>query len=170
MQPIEKLLFTPGPLNTSPTVKQAMLMDMGSRDDSFIQLVAEIRAGILKVAGTSTAEGYEVIPIQGSGTFGIEAVLATVVAPEDRILFLVNGAYGRRMVAIAECYGLQHEVYEVPENQLHAPSKVDSILANSRFTHLAGVHCETTTGILNPLAQWGNAARTLTTANSFLTQ
>lgn len=156
----EKLLFTPGPLTTSVSVKQAMLKDMGSRDESFIRLVSEIRDGILKLAGVAREDGYEAVPIQGSGTFGIEALFATVIGPKDRLLILVNGAYGQRMVEIARCHGLVHEVYEVPENAIHERSSVDSMLAGSRFTHLAGVHCETTTGILNPIDHWGAVAKT----------
>jgi 2-aminoethylphosphonate-pyruvate transaminase len=155
----EKLLFTPGPLTTSLSVKQAMLMDMGSRDESFIRIVSEIRAGILKVAGVSREEGFEAIPMQGSGTYGIEAVLATVIGASDRLLVLVNGAYGRRMVEMAKCNGLPHDVYEVPEDAIHDRSSLDAILNRTRFTHLATVHCETTTGILNPIEQWGAAAK-----------
>ena len=155
----EKRLFTPGPINTSSAVKQAMLKDLGSREDAFIQVVSEIRAGILNVAGVSREDGYEAIPIQGSGTYAIEAVLATVVGPDDRLLILVNGAYGQRMVEIAECYRLKHDVYQVQENQIHELSGVESILTSSRFTHLAVVHCETTTGILNPIEQWGTIAK-----------
>ena len=159
MQRTDKRLFTPGPLNTSPTVKQAMLVDLGSRDEQFIQLVAEIRDGILKVAGVSQADGYEAIPMQGSGTFGIESVLSTVIGPNDRLLILINGAYGKRMAQIAECLGLDFVTYEVSENCIHDRSRVESILGESAFTHLAVVHCETTTGILNPVGDWGAVAR-----------
>jgi 2-aminoethylphosphonate-pyruvate transaminase len=155
MVPTEKLLFTPGPLTTSPTVKQAMLKDMGSRDDTFIRLIAEIRSSILKVAGVGREDGFETIPIQGSGTYGIEAVFATVIGPSDRLLVLVNGAYGRRMVEMAKCYGLHYEVYEVQENAVHDRATLESLLNRTQFTHLAAVHCETTTGILNPIELWG---------------
>ncbi len=159
MECADKLLFTPGPLTTSPSVKQAMLKDMGSRDDAFIRLVVEIRTALLKVACVSSQDGFEAIPIQGSGTYGIESVFASVIGPSDRLLIMVNGAYGRRMVEMAKCYGLQHEVYEVPENAIHDQSTLHSVLNRTQFTHLATVHCETTTGILNPIDQFGAVAK-----------
>src|SRR6187401_1258889 len=102
MQPSpDKLLFTPGPLTTSPTVKQAMLRDLGSRDDEFIQLIRSIRERLLELAGVSTAAGFTVIPVQGSGTFAIESVISSVLPSDGKLLVLVNGAYGERMVRVA---------------------------------------------------------------------
>jgi 2-aminoethylphosphonate-pyruvate transaminase len=135
-----------------------MLMDMGSRDDAFIRLISEIRSAILRVAGVCREDGFETIPIQGSGTYGIEAVLATVIGPNDRLLILVNGAYGRRMAEMAKCLGLQHEVYEVNENAVHDRATLELLFSRTRFTHLAAVHCETTTGILNPVDLWSTVA------------
>jgi 2-aminoethylphosphonate-pyruvate transaminase len=154
----EKLLFTPGPLTTSTTVREAMQFDLGSRDSEFIQLIADIRQALLEIAGVSVCHGFETVLLQGSGTFAVEATLSTVVGPNDRLLILINGAYGNRIAEIAECHGIQFEVYEVPSNQVHKQERVDSILCGSRFTHLAAVHCETTTGILNPIGQWGVTA------------
>lgn len=159
MRRTAKRLFTPGPLNTSASVKEAMLVDMGSRDEDFIRIVAEIRAKILKAAGLSRDDGYEAIPMQGSGTFGIEAVLSTAVAPEDRLLILVNGAYGRRIAQIASCLQLNHEILPCPENELHDTEAVEAALKSSQFSFLAVVHCETTTGILNPVTAFGALAR-----------
>ena len=159
MQRSHMLLFTPGPLNTSPTVRQAMLEDMGSRDEQFIQLIASVRDGILAVGGVHQRDGFEAIPLQGSGTYAIESVLTTAIGPEDRQLILVNGAYGRRIVDISACHRLNYEVYEVPENCLHDASQIEALLKDSRFDFLTAVHCETTTGILNPIAQWGSLAR-----------
>ena len=159
MQRSHKLLFTPGPLNTSPTVRQAMLEDMGSRDEQFIQLIASVRDGILGVGGVHQSDGFEAIPLQGSGTYAIESVLTTAIGPEDRQLILVNGAYGRRIVDISACHRLNYEVYEVPENCLHDASRIEALLKDSRFDFLTAVHCETTTGILNPISQWGSLAR-----------
>ena len=159
MRRTPKRLFTPGPLNTSTSVKEAMLVDMGSRDEDFIRIVAEIRAQILKAAGLARDDGYEAIPMQGSGTFGIEAVLSTVVAPEDRILILVNGAYGRRLAQIASCLQLNHEIVTCPENELHDMEVVEAALKSSQCRFLAVVHCETTTGILNPVTEFGALAK-----------
>jgi len=92
----DKLLFTPGPLTTSPGVKQATLHDLGSRDLEFIELVHSIRAGLLNVAGVA-GRGYEAILVQGCGTMGIEAVVSSTVPRDGKLLVVINGAYGRRI-------------------------------------------------------------------------
>src|SRR5438874_3665754 len=93
----DKLLFTPGPLTTSFSVKQAMLRDAGSWHYEFNAIVAAVRDRILQVAGVSRAEGFEAVMLQGSGTFGVEAVFATCVPPQGKVVVLSNGAYGERM-------------------------------------------------------------------------
>lgn len=152
----QKLLFTPGPLNTSRTVKEAMLRDLGSRDREFIGLVRDIRHQLLALAGVSQASGYEAVLIQGSGTFGVESVLSSVIPAEGKALFLVNGAYGERMVRIAARHRIVHEVLRWAENE---PLSVDAVRsqleADAGITHVAAVHCETTTGILNPITPLG---------------
>src|SRR5262245_28101768 len=90
----DKLLFTPGPLTTSRAVKQAMLRDLGSRDAAFIDLVRDIRRRLL-ILGEVASEDFTAVLMQGSGTFGIEAVLGSVVPPNGKLLVIANGAYGR---------------------------------------------------------------------------
>ncbi len=102
---MRNLLFTPGPLTTSESTKEAMLHDAGSRDRAFIATIREVRQKLLSIAGVAAAE-YEVIPMQGSGTFGIEAVLSSCVPASGKLLVAVNGAYGRRMVDIARRLGI----------------------------------------------------------------
>ena len=151
-----KLLFTPGPLNTSAVVKEAMLRDVGSRDKDFIELVRGIRRRLLELGGVSQAKGFEAVLVQGSGTFGIESVLSSVMPHRGTILILVNGAYGERMVKIATRYEMSHEVMRWPENEPVDVRKVHQRLAiNSAISHVAVVHCETTTGILNPVVELG---------------
>src|SRR5208283_5190243 len=99
-----KLLFTPGPLTTSPTVKRAMLRDYGSRDSEFISIIQRIRAGLLDLAGARKGD-YEVVLIQGSGTFGIESVISSVIPSAGKLLILVNGVYGERIARMA---GIHH--------------------------------------------------------------
>jgi len=155
-----KLLFTPGPLTTSQAVKEAMLVDVGSRDDEFIAVVREIRHQLLEIGGVSQAEGYEAVLLQGSGTFGIESILSSAVPPSGKLLLLVNGAYGERMVQIANRHRLTTDVLRWPEDQVTDPSMVQRRLAeNNGVTHVAVVHCETTTGILNPLQEIGDVVR-----------
>jgi 2-aminoethylphosphonate-pyruvate transaminase len=156
----QKLLFTPGPLNTSAAVKEAMLRDVGSRDKDFIELVRGIRRRLLELGGVSQEKGYEAVLVQGSGTFGIESVLSSVVPQGGKLLILVNGAYGERMVKMAARYNLEHEVLRWPENETVNVAKIQEKLgADATITHVAVVHCETTTGILNPVCELGEVVR-----------
>jgi 2-aminoethylphosphonate-pyruvate transaminase len=160
----DKLLFTPGPLTTSATVKQAMLHDVGSRDSAFIEVVRQIRSSLLKLGGVAGPDyegpAYTAIPMQGSGTFGIEAVISSVTPPEGRWLMVTNGAYGRRMVQIASLLGIETTVLECAEDRTPDPQAVDAALAaDAGLSHVAVVHCETTTGILNPVQEIGSVVR-----------
>jgi len=151
----DKALFTPGPLTTSRTVKQAMLRDLGSRDLEFIQTVREVRRRLLYI-GQANAETYTAIIMQGSGTFGIESVISSVLPPEGKLLVLVNGAYGERMAKMARIYKISLAVQQCPENSLPNLDELAATLAaDTQITHVAAVHCETTTGILNPIREIG---------------
>ena len=149
-----KPLFTPGPLTTSLTVKQAMLRDLGSRDPEFIGVVRRVREKLLRVAGVSQDDGYEAILLQGSGTFGIEAVLTCAVPPDGKWLIVINGAYGDRMVKIAARHEIDHAVLKYAENTPPDPKDIDRALTDDpQITAAAVVHCETTTGIMNPIRE-----------------
>jgi len=152
----DKLLFTPGPLTTSCAVKKAMLRDVGSRDDEFVNVVREIRQHVLGVAGVSQAEGYEAILIQGSGTFGIEAVVSSVIPRDGKLLIVINGSYGKRIRDMAQRHGIETVTIEVTEKTPPDPQHVRRILTDdSGITHVAVVHCETSSGILNPVHEIG---------------
>jgi len=142
-------LLTPGPLTTSAAVKRAMLEDWGSWDGDFRSLTAEVRRRLLAVA-KAPADRYACVPIQGSGTFAVEAALLTLVGRAGRVLIGVNGAYGRRMVEICRCAGIAHAALERPETEPLTAAAVDRALdADPGVTHLAIVQVETSTGILN---------------------
>lgn len=145
------LLFTPGPLTTRLETRRAMLVDRGSREPEFTRMTAELRRRLLDIAG---GQGSHVaIPLQGSGTFIVEAAIGTLVGPSDLLLVLVNGAYGERMVEIARRLGRKVEALRWPENEAVDPAAVERALAHTpAITHVALVHCETTSGLLNPLA------------------
>lgn len=146
----EPILLTPGPLTTSATVKQAMLRDWGSRDAAFIALNRRIRERLLALA--QAADSHVCVPVQGSGTFAVEATIGTLVPGDGRLLVLVNGAYGRRMVRIAEVIGLAVTSLSWPEDEAVDAQALDQALAaDPAISHVAVVHCETTSGILNPL-------------------
>ncbi len=159
--PQDKLLFTPGPLTTSMTVKQAMLRDLGPRDHEFRRIIAEVREGLLEVAGVSRAEGYEAIPIQGCGTIGLEAVLASALPPKAKLLVLINGAYGERIFRMAQLLsGVEPLAYRLPEDETFDPQDVERRLeADPDIAMVVVVHCETTTGILNPITALGEVVR-----------
>ncbi len=151
----DKALYTPGPLTTSRTVKQAMLRDLGSRDVEFIQTVREVRRRLLHL-GQASEETYTTIIMQGSGTFGIEAVISSVLPPFGKLLVLVNGAYGERMVKMAQIYKIPLAIQQCPENSLPDLNLLAGTLSEGpEISHVAVVHCETTTGILNPIREIG---------------
>jgi 2-aminoethylphosphonate-pyruvate transaminase len=151
-----KLLFTPGPLTTSDTVKQAMLRDLGSLDSDFLATVRSIRTRLLGL-GPYPPQNYECILMQGSGTYTVESVISSAVPRDGKLLVLINGAYGRRIAQIARVHGIQHDVLEVAENVRFTPEMTAEYLAAaSRYTHVAVVHCETTSGILNQVEEIGH--------------
>ena len=153
----EKLLFTPGPLSTSNTVKQAMLRDLGSRDAEFLSVVSNIRNRLL--AFGRVADGsYEAVLMQGSGTFAVESVVSSIIPRSGKLLVAFNGAYGHRMAKIATVLGIPCEsiVFEdaLPVDVERVRAKLAS---DPAITHVGTVHCETTTGILNPIPELGRA-------------
>lgn len=153
---MDKLLFTPGPLTTSKTVKAAMQRDLGSRDFEFIETIKYIRTQLLKTGGVSTEDGYESVIIQGSGTFGIESVISSAVPADGHLLVIINGVYGERISRMAEIHQLRHSRLVFAENEITDPVVVENFLAeNKEITHVAVVHCETTTGIINPIHEIG---------------
>jgi 2-aminoethylphosphonate-pyruvate transaminase len=156
----DKLLFTPGPLTTSLSVKQAMLHDAGSWHSDFNALVVAVRRDLLQIAGLYAEGGWEVVLLQGSGTYGVEAVFHTCVPRDGKVAVLANGAYGERMVQMVIRAEIDHAVLRVPEDAQVDPGALDALLRrDAKVTHVAAVHCETTTGILNPIAEIGAVAR-----------
>ncbi|MBX3239202.1 MAG: 2-aminoethylphosphonate--pyruvate transaminase [Chitinophagaceae bacterium] len=150
------LLFTPGPLTTSVTVKQAMLQDYGSRDFAFVKAVKDIRDGLLELANVSRDKGYECVIVQGSGTFGVESVISSVVGERDKLLILVNGAYGERIAKMAKIHKLNHHIVRFEEDAIVTPEVVESYLKeDAAITHVACIHSETTTGLFNPVKDIG---------------
>ncbi len=155
----DKILFTPGPLTTSQTVKFAMLRDLGSRDTEFINIVKDIRRSLLKL-GDVEDKGYEAILMQGSGTFSVEAVISSVTPPNGKWLVINNGAYCQRIFQIAEVLKITAVNLKYPEDQLPNLQEIESILLNDNtITHVASVHCETTSGILNPIDKIAKIAK-----------
>lgn len=156
----DRLLFTPGPLTTSSSVKEAMLHDAGSWHWEFNTKVGQIRERLLGVAAVSRQGGWEAVLLQGSGTFGVEAVFQTCVPPEGKVAVLSNGAYGERMVLMLQHARIAHVVLRTTEDTPGDPQALDTLLQQDpAITHVAVVHCETTTGILNDIAAIGAVTR-----------
>ncbi|MGI9524864.1 MAG: 2-aminoethylphosphonate--pyruvate transaminase [Hyphomicrobiaceae bacterium] len=150
----DALLLTPGPLTTSKTVKSAMVHDWGSRDADFVRINAEVLRDLPKIIGAE--DSHVAVPMQGSGTFAVEAMLTTFVPRDGKCLLLVNGAYGQRARKILEIACRQCSVLETPEDTRPDISLLDRTLASDKdITHVFAVHCETTSGILNPIAEIG---------------
>ena len=155
----DKLLFTPGPLTTSATVKRAMLRDLGSLDEEFLARIRAIRLRLLAL-GPYPYEDYECILMQGSGTFVVESVISTAIPRGGRLMVLVNGAYGRRIAQIARIHGIDVDLFELPENRRFTADLVRERLRQVQgITHVAVVHCETTSGILNEVEAIGRVVR-----------
>ena len=147
----DPLLLTPGPLTTADTTKRAMLHDWGSRDGEFIAMTRRVCRRLADAAGGGDLVA---VPLQGSGTFAVEAALGTFIPRNGKVLVLVNGAYGVRMARILTVMGRAHTVLETPEDVPPSPASVDATLAaDPAITHVAMIHCETTSGILNPVAE-----------------
>lgn len=127
-----------------------MLHDYGSRDTGFIEVNRRMCERLLAIAGGTGS--HVCVPLQGSGTFVVEAMLGNFVPADGKLLILVNGAYGKRMAKICDYYGRATVIQETPEDVPVDPEALDRALAaDAAITHVAVVHCETTSGILNPI-------------------
>ncbi|MBI3196794.1 MAG: 2-aminoethylphosphonate--pyruvate transaminase, partial [Rhodospirillales bacterium] len=153
----DPLLLTPGPLTTSASVKQAMVHDWGSRDQGFIAINKMVLEKIVELAGgvNERGEGTHVtVPVQGSGTFAVEAMITSFVPRTGKLLVLINGAYGQRAKKIAEIAGRAVVSHETPEDTPPDLARIEKMLADDKaITHVFAVHCETTSGILNPISE-----------------
>jgi len=148
----DPLLLTPGPLTTSASVKQAMLHDWGSRDAEFLRINRMVLDRIVELAG---GQGTHVtVPVQGSGTFAVEAMITSFVPSSGKLLLLINGAYGQRALKIAQKAGRATVSLETPEDTPPDLAQLDKMLDDDNaISHVFAVHCETTSGILNPIIE-----------------
>jgi len=147
----KKTLFTPGPLSTSYKTKKSTLIDLGSRDVEFIKINKLLSAELLKIG---KAKDYLCIPLQGSGTFGLESILSTLLNKKSNILIISNGIYGDRLVKICRKIKKKFHLIKFNENKSFSKVKIERhIKKNKSITHIGLVHCETSSGILNPLEE-----------------
>ncbi len=152
----DPILLTPGPLTTSLATKQAMLRDWGSWDASFNAITGTICRDLVDIVHGSAT--HACVPLQGSGTFSVEAALGNLVPRDGKVLVPQNGAYCQRILKILRYLGRAHVALDLPEDRHPTGAMVeDALRADPAITHVAQVHCETGTGILNPLADIAEA-------------
>lgn len=152
-------LLTPGPLTTTETVKEAMQIDRCTWDEDYKNMTQEVRTGLLKLAHADNGDHTTVL-MQGSGTFGVESVLSSVISSTDKVLVLQNGAYSKRMVEMCDYHGIKYVVYEEDYAHVPDPAIVEDVLkSDGNITHISMVHSETTSGLLNDIAAIGELAK-----------
>ncbi|MEC0089062.1 2-aminoethylphosphonate--pyruvate transaminase [Paenibacillus macquariensis] len=153
------LLLTPGPLSTSKKVKAAMLRDWCTWDQDYNQLVQSIRSRLVKMA-SSQPDAYTTVLMQGSGTFSVESVIGSVIPRDGKLLVLTNGAYGKRIAEMAEVLGIDYVVMDDGEtNPVNVKQLKEILQVDTAITHVAVVHVETTTGMINPIADVARVAK-----------
>ncbi|MCW0000736.1 2-aminoethylphosphonate--pyruvate transaminase [Pararhizobium sp. YC-54] len=153
----EPYLLTPGPLTTAYEVKEAMLRDWGSWDGDFRAMTADLRRQLLDIAGDTKGE-FDCVPMQGSGSFSVEAMLGSFVPRDGKVLVLSNGAYGKRIAQTLAYLGRDHVTIDKGDYMPPRGPEVTAALdADPTITHVVVVHCETSSGILNPLKEISDA-------------
>ncbi len=153
----EPFLLTPGPLTTALSVKEAMLKDWGSWDGDFRAMTKSLCDQLLALAGDTKGE-FACVPMQGSGSFCVEAMLGTMVPRNGKVLVLANGAYGLRAAETLRVMGRAHTLIDKGD---YLPPRGDEVAraldADPAITHVIAIHCETSSGILNPVAEIAEA-------------
>jgi 2-aminoethylphosphonate-pyruvate transaminase len=155
----EPFLLTPGPLTTSYAVKEAMLKDWGSWDDDFRSMTRDLRRRLLKLTGPGSGD-YDCVPVQGSGSYCVEAMLGTFVPKDGKVLVLANGAYGLRAATTMEYLGRAYRLLDKGDYLPPRGAEVATILAEDPgISHVLVIHCETSSGILNPIEEIAEVTR-----------
>jgi len=155
----EPYLLTPGPLTTSASVKRAMMRDWGSWDSDFRAMTAVMRRKLLALAG-DTGAVFDCVPMQGSGTFAVEAMVGSFVPQNGKALVLINGAYGSRIARTLEYLGRDYVALDKGDYLPPRGREIAAALqADSQITHVIAVHCETSSGILNPIEEIAGVVR-----------
>jgi 2-aminoethylphosphonate-pyruvate transaminase len=148
----DPILLTPGPLTTSLATKQAMLRDWGSWDAAFNQITGSICKDLVDIV--NGAGTHVCVPLQGSGTFSVEAALGNLVPRDGKVLVPDNGAYCARIARILKYLGREHSVIDLGDDKQSTAAILEGAFKmDPRITHVAQVHCETGAGILNPLPE-----------------
>ena len=153
----EPFLLTPGPLTTSAATKQAMLRDWGSWDADFRAMTRDMRTRLLAMLGQGASD-FDCVPMQGSGSFAVEAMLGSFIPRDGKALVLANGAYGLRSAETMRYLGRDVVVLDKGDYLPPRGVEVAQILADDpAITHVVAIHCETSSGILNPVNEISQA-------------
>lgn len=153
----EPYLLTPGPLTTSYAVKEAMLVDWGSWDGDFRAMTQELRDRLIALLGDGS-DAFDCVPMQGSGTFSVEAMLASFIPKDGKALVLANGAYGLRAAQTLDYLGRDYQLLDKGDYLPPRGYEVAQILAaDPAISHVVAIHCETSSGILNPVEEISDA-------------
>jgi 2-aminoethylphosphonate-pyruvate transaminase len=152
----DPILLTPGPLTTSLATKTAMLRDWGSWDESFNAVTARVRERLTAIVHGEAS--HVCVPMQGSGTFSVEAAFNTLVPRDGHVLVLINGAYGKRLAKMTGMMGRKLSIFETADDVPTTAADVARLLdRDASITHVGLIHCETSTGVLNPLPEIADA-------------
>ena len=150
-------LLTPGPLSTRHSVKHAMLTDHCTWDDEYKAITRSVLDDLTRLAAN---DDYATVLLQGSGSYAVEAMINCLCAEDEKILFLVNGAYGRRMLTIAENSGRHYEQLAFDATRPVDPGALErKLVEDPDIATVVFVHCETTTGVINPLEELTRLAK-----------
>ena len=144
------ILLNPGPANTTETVKKALVCeDICPRELEFGDVMERVADGVVRVV--HPGRDYAAVLFGGSGTAAVEAAVASTVSDAGRLLVIDNGAYGKRIGQIAAQYRMPHDVEDFGVGGWPDLDRVEAALKKQRYSHVAVVHHETTTGMLNPV-------------------
>lgn len=156
------LLLTPGPITTTSSVKEAMLRDWCTWDDDYHSLIQKLRKDLvsLSVSNDAALKEHTAVLMQGSGTFAVESVIGSVIPGNGKLLVLENGAYGKRILQMADVLGIDAFKISAEETESFDLGRLVKALENEKdITHVAVVHCETTTGIINDIKAIGEIGK-----------
>ena len=154
----EPLLLTPGPCSISKEVKEAMLFDLASGEEEMVEKIKHAREYLVRICNGK--ESHTAIPLVGSGTYATEAAIGTFVPKDGKLLLHTNGVYGDRVIDIVEALRLPYKSFRTAPYELPTARQFEKeIMADPSITHVMVIHCETSTGILNPVEEIAQVCR-----------